>query len=58
VAQRHYLLNKAIKDGDLRLAHDIRKDIDKFFDLYPVEKKQLELVERELSTRLTRCNRG
>lgn len=52
IAQRHYLMNRAIKAEDWRLAHDIRKDLDKLFDLYPVEKKQLEFIEKELSAAL------
>lgn len=37
--QRHYLHNKAVKDSDWRLAHEIIKDEAKLLDLYPAEKK-------------------
>lgn len=40
LAQRGYLKNKAIKEGDLRLAHEIVKDEAKIRNLYPAEKQQ------------------
>ena len=38
LAQRQYLKNKAIKEGDLRLAHEIVKDEAKIRNLYPADR--------------------
>jgi len=40
LAQRQYLKSKAIKEGDLRLAHEIVKDEAKIRNLYPAEKHE------------------
>lgn len=47
LAQRALLRNKALKEGDKRLAHEILKDETKLLGLYPANKHELTGAEGE-----------